>query len=109
MTKPRCPQCFKLARRKPQTRLFKRKKVVVRHIKILLNAIESTQGRRRKRVIVAQMFDFILKNIWFLRTRAKFEKAVRNKLIEFNNDNSWDYAKTMYQKMFNDSIPLEQI
>jgi hypothetical protein len=109
MTKPHCPQCFEPARRKPRTRLGKREKLVVRHIKENLNMIESTQGRMGKKVIVAQMFDYILKNIWFVRTHTTFEKVVRNKLIELNNDELWDQAGTMYQKMFNDSIPLERI
>ena len=110
MGNTRCCQCFEPYRCKPRTRLSKRteKKNIIRHVKHLLNVSEYTWGSENKKVVATEIFEYLYKNMEFVHSHANFREIVRNKLIEFNNDN-WGYAGHMYKKMFNEPIPVEQI
>ena len=72
----------------------------------MLNRCELTHGCENKKVIVMEMFDYLLKNMFFVRKNPTFEKTVRGKLIELQTMEQWEYAGEMYYKMFGEQIPL---
>lgn len=109
-----CPQCKIHIRKRGgvTTRsmaMKSDKKIIVSKIKKLLEQVDRSNGRVNKERYAREIFNYLLKNKWFLKTHYILEKAVRNKLIEFQTKDHWDYAGDMYMKMFGEQIPTERI
>jgi hypothetical protein len=108
-----CPQCNTTARGKPLTRS---RTALLRELYILkeipstiqnfINKCANTSSSENKRLIVTDLFEYLLKNMFFVRKYTHFEKCVRKKLIEFQTIEEWNYAGEMYQRMFGEQIPL---
>lgn len=105
----KCPQCKQMInKRGPVTRSMTKnddKETVVYIIKNYLNIVEETSGTDYKKNIVIELFEYIFKNMWFLKENNKFQKCVQNKLIEFHLEDNWEYAAEIYNRMFGVQIP----
>jgi len=85
------------------------KREIVRTVKTYLGTVEATKGKHNKQRVVGELFEYLIKNIWFVNSHTKFKKTVRNKLIEFHINNDWSDAKSTYMRMFGEEIPTEYV
>lgn len=75
------------------------KAIVVERVKKLLADCENARGNDAKRVVVVEMMNYLLDNIKFVHSHAKFRFTVIKKLYEFEDSDEWDGAMAHREKM----------
>lgn len=107
----RCPQCSGLIKRKRHvTRSMTRqntKAEILHTVQMYIDTVEVTCGKDHKRRVISELFEYLVKNMWFVNSYSSFRTTVKNKLIDFHIHNDWDGAKPMYTRMFGEEIPTE--
>lgn len=103
-----CPQCKQNSKNKRyKTRGYSaetNKTRCINTIKNYLNDVEIAIGSENKKRIAKDLFEYLYKNMWFVRAHEKFEKSVRDKLVEISVHENWAFAKEMHLKMFGERI-----
>ena len=103
-----CPQCKKNSKnRRYNTRLHAtetNKTRCINTIKNFLNDVDTANGKENKKRIAKELFEYLYQNMWFVRNHRKFERTVRDKLVEFSVHENWAFATEMYMKMFGETI-----
>jgi hypothetical protein len=69
-----------------------------------LNSIYDNFSSEFKIKMAVDMFEYVLKNIWFLEKYPNFKEAVRKKLVELYRNEKFVEGESLYFKIFNIKI-----
>jgi hypothetical protein len=102
----KCPKCNlrNINKDVQSTRFYSKHLSILLHCKHIFQHIENPINTDTRKLLLAQLFEYIITHKWFVHQHPSFNKLIHERLTEFAINNQWVNAYNYYYQIYDKQL-----